>query len=276
MFEFQERQPGATRRRLADFVASVSRPLTEREIADVTAQQLNPFLPGSPWHAEFQPIDATPWRLPARPLPPSYLELLAWSDGGDFGNGDRWLQLFPTDGPGGVRAMTLAYHLPEYMPGALPFAFDGGGVFYLFDMREPADADGEYPVVAAHAGNIGWAADEECWPVADTLVEACRGRTGIADRASHAPLGPDLPDTADIYVDQVPPGSVAILNRLKKLLATTWRITEFRELPAAQPILAVEGGRPYTLHRKLEQSEDLRPYLFYSANGKLEPVWTDD
>ncbi|MEU0558103.1 SMI1/KNR4 family protein [Dactylosporangium sp. NPDC006015] len=265
-------------------MTEVRRAPTEQEIADVAAQQHNLLPPGGPAPASHRPIDASRWQLPERPLPPRYLALLAWSGGGDFGNGERCLQLFPIDGPSGVRAMTLAYHLPEYMPGALPFAFNGGGVFYLFDMREPANADGEYPVVAAHAGNLGWATHEECyppecWPVADDLAQACRGRTNIeelADCVCHTPptgSAPDLPETADIYVDQVPSDSVATLLQLRKLLAVTWRIGALRDLLAGQPILAVQGGRPYALHRVLEQSAELRPYLFYDADGRLEPVW---
>jgi hypothetical protein len=287
VFEYQDRRPGVTQRRLADFMAEVCQPPTEQEIADVAAQQRNMVAPGGPVRGSYRPIDASRWQLPHRPLPPSYLALLAWSGSGDFGNGERWLQLFPTDGPSGVRAMTLAYHLPEYMPAALPFAFNGGGVFYLFDMREPANADGEYPVVAAHAGSLGWATHEECyppecWPVADCLVQACRGRTNIEDLADcdcHTPSAEfttDLPEAADIYVDHVPLDSVTTLNQLRRLLAATWPVGVFRELLAGQPILAVKGGRPHALHRMLEQSADLRPYLFYDAKGKLEPVWPED
>jgi hypothetical protein len=183
--------------------------------------------------------------------------------------------------------MTLAYHLPEYMPGALPFAFNGGGVFYLFDLREPADADGQYPVVAVHAGNLGWATHEEgyppeCWPVADGLEQACRGRTNIEDLADcdcHAPparFAPDLPETADIFVNQVPPDSIATLVQLRKLLGATWRIGELRRLLATQPILAAKAGRPHSLHHLLDRSTELRPYLFYDAKGRLEPVWPED
>ena len=287
MFEYREPRPGATQRQLADFVTQVRQPPTEQEIADVAAQQRNLFPPGDRLHASYRPNDASRWRMSDRPLPASYLALLAWSDGGEFGTGAQWLQLFPTTGPSGVRAMTMAYHLPEYMPGALPFAFNGGGVFYLFDLREPANADGEYPVVAAHAGNLGWATHEECcppecWPVADSLEQACRGRTNIEDlahRYCHAPSAesaPDLPETADIYVDQVPPDSVATLAQLRKLLGVTWRIGELRELLAGQPILAVRAGRPYAVHHALDQFADLRPYLFYDTQGRLEPVWPDD
>jgi len=74
---------------------------------------------------------------------------------------------------GGVTPHLLAYHVPQYMPGALPFAMDGGGGFYLFDLR--ADAiDGEYPIFFAHAGNLGW---DDAVPVAQTFPDACRGNT---------------------------------------------------------------------------------------------------
>ena len=278
VFDYRGPQLGATQRQLADFATQLFQPLTGQEIADIAAQQRNPFPPNHPLHPGYLPIDASRWRLPPeQPLPPSYLSLLSWTNGGDFGNGERWFQLLPTDGPRGVRATMLAYELPEYMPGALPFAFNGGGVFYLFDLRRPADADGEYPVVASHAGNLGWGTDDECWPVADRLEDACRGRTNIENLAcrirQRLDPAPDLPDTADIYVDQVSPESIEILAQLRKLLGATWRFGDLRGLLACQPFLALKAGHPFALRRKLDQSIELRPYLFYDANGSLESVW---
>ncbi len=75
--------------------------------------------------------------------------------------------------------MMLAYHLPEYMPGALPIAFNGGGTFYLLDMRKPA-RNGEYPVVCSHAGSLGWDADEST-RIADSFLSACRGAVNVDD-----------------------------------------------------------------------------------------------
>lgn len=75
--------------------------------------------------------------------------------------------------------MMLAYHLPEYMPGALPIAFNGGGTFYLFDMREPAKK-GEYPVVCSHSGKLGWDTDE-CVRIADSFLSACQGSVNVDD-----------------------------------------------------------------------------------------------
>ena len=46
----------------------------------------------------------------------------------------------------------ISHCIPEYMPGCVPIAFDGGGTFYLIDMREPA-VDREYPILFGHAGS---------------------------------------------------------------------------------------------------------------------------
>lgn len=173
-------EPGATAEALARFVTGVARPLSAAEVAAANAGQRNPFPPGDPLHPAWWPIDPARWVIPTRPLPPPYLSFLRWSDGGWFRTGRREFGFFGTLDPGGgVRAMMLAYQLPEYMPGAVPIAFDGGGTFYLFDLREPP-VDGEYPVVCAHAGNLGWEPDES-WRIADSFLGACRGTVEVHD-----------------------------------------------------------------------------------------------
>ena len=112
------------------------------------------------------------------PLPAEYLALLRWSDGGEFRTGKRWFQFFPAVDPiHGVLAMREGYELPRYMPGALPIAFNGGGTFYVFDVRQPM-IGGEYPVCCTRAGNLGWAPDE-CVRISNTFLEACQGRTNV-------------------------------------------------------------------------------------------------
>jgi hypothetical protein len=173
---FDEAYPvaGASATDLERFVATVGQSLTPAEAGAINRGQRNPFPKGDPHYELWRPFDASQWVMPDRPLPASYLVLLRWSNGGEFRKGGRWFQFFPALDPGhGVRAMLLAYHLPQYMPGALPFAFNGGGTFYLFDMRGAAK-DGEYPVVCAHAGNLGWEPGE-CLRIAETLESACRG-----------------------------------------------------------------------------------------------------
>jgi hypothetical protein len=53
------------------------------------------------------------------------------------------------------------------MPEACPIGMDGGGGFYLLDMRLTLP-DGDYPVLWAHAGNLGF---EEAMPLAQSFNE---------------------------------------------------------------------------------------------------------
>ncbi|AMV24962.1 hypothetical protein VT84_11225 [Gemmata sp. SH-PL17] len=177
---FNESHPeaGASDEIIAQFVASVLEPLSGEEIAVINRRQQNPFPKSDLLHATFRPFDPTHWVLPNPLLPASYLAFLRWSNGGAFRTGGREFGFFPALGSGcGVRAMMLGYELPEYMPGALPIAFNGGGTFYLLDMRKPA-RNGEYPIVCSHSGNLGWDADE-CVPIADSFPNACRGTVNV-------------------------------------------------------------------------------------------------
>jgi hypothetical protein len=85
----------------------------------------------------------------------------------------------------------------------------------------------------------------------------------------------DLPTSADIYVDRVPPDAVAVLAKIRRLLGAPWPLAGLRDLLGSQPLRAV-AGNPSTLHRALASSPELRPYLFYGAEGGLMPVWSDN
>jgi hypothetical protein len=183
VFDKAYHQPGATEDDIAQFVTEIRRPMSAAEIREVKVSQQNPYPKTDPLHARWRTFDAAAWVIPDRPLPPSYLALLRWSDGGEFCTGERWFQFFPALDPRhGVRAMLLAYHLPQHMPGALPVAFNGSGTFYLLDMRCAATG-GEYPVVCAQADCLGWE-PEECCLVGDSLVGACRGTGNVDDLLS--------------------------------------------------------------------------------------------
>jgi len=170
---FDEAHPeaGATAADIAHLVATVGQPISPSEIEEVKRDLPLGSCP---------PFDPSRWVISDRPLPVAYLSFLRWSNGGEFRTGERHFQFFPALDPAhGVRAMLLAYHLPQYMPGALPFAFNGSGTFYLFDMRKPAVA-GEYPVVCSQAGNQGWQVDQ-FMEVSDTFSGACRGTVDVDD-----------------------------------------------------------------------------------------------
>jgi hypothetical protein len=140
VFEESHPRPGATERQITKFVNTVGQPLTPRELE---------------WLDGLDGLQDEPekWKLPNRPLPKAYLSFLRWSNGGWFRNGSRLIQFFPALGPvHGVRTMMLAYGVPHRAPRILPFAFNGGGIFYAFDMRRPAVRD-EYPIVAKECGS---------------------------------------------------------------------------------------------------------------------------
>jgi hypothetical protein len=177
---FDEAYPekGATEAIIECLVATVGKPLARSEIAWLMKEQRNPFPRGDPLYASYEPHDVRRWVIPNRPLPNSYLSLLRWSNGGQFRKGRRWFQFFPAlDRTNGVRVMMLAYQIPQWMPGAVPFAFNGGGVCYLFDMRRGA-IRGEYPILCSHAGNMGLEHDE-CARVATTFPAACKGKVNV-------------------------------------------------------------------------------------------------
>lgn len=150
---FDEAYPaaGATTDILTQFQVDVASPMSADEIETVNSSQHNPFPENDALHTALRPFNAADWVIPNCPLPATYLSLLKWSNGGEFRSGERWFQFFPAnDAVHGVRAILLAYRIPQYMPNARPFAFDGGGTFYMFDMRN-ASNHGEYPIVYAHS-----------------------------------------------------------------------------------------------------------------------------
>jgi hypothetical protein len=87
--------------------------------------------------------------------PVSWLSFLRWSNGGDFingENGERGFQdMFSLEQ---VREYTTLYGIAHFLPGAIPFAMDGGAALYMFDTRKSPNA-GEYPIVFCHSSEVG-------------------------------------------------------------------------------------------------------------------------
>ncbi|MFS0839074.1 SMI1/KNR4 family protein [Paenibacillus sp. 1P03SA] len=168
------KRAGAAEEILEMFLQNWKLPLTEDETKEIAARQGNPFPANSPFYDAYTPIDPAGWRLPQGELPDAYADLLRYSDGGEFQNGERYFQFFSTSD---FREMNLAYELPEYMPLSVSFAMDGCGNHYIFDMRQ-APVKGEYPILAAHSGSLGY---DDCVRVADSFEELCRGRSSLDD-----------------------------------------------------------------------------------------------
>ncbi|NOU79416.1 SMI1/KNR4 family protein [Paenibacillus sp. LMG 31459] len=169
-----QKHPGASEPELTRFTEEWQKPLTQEEIAEITGRQRNPFPVNDPLYAVYRPFDPALWTIPDLPLPAAYLSFLRYSNGGEFGNGERYVQLFGTDQ---LRSMMLAYEFPEYMPGGVPFAMDGSGHHYIWDMRT-AREDGAYPILIAHSGNLGY--EDAAW-IAGSFEELCRGTVSAED-----------------------------------------------------------------------------------------------
>ncbi|MEU8217905.1 hypothetical protein AB0C47_19270 [Micromonospora taraxaci] len=151
------------------------------------------------------------------------------------------------------------YEIGEWLTGYLMIGQEGDRAFVL-----RCDGGGG-PVFGVDLGGLGEVDLAVVAPVFDAWL-----RSGFALPPDPEP---DLPPTADVYVDKVPVDAVQLLVRARKLLGVYWRFGDLRGLLAVQPFLAARSARLYVLRRDLEHAPELRPYLFYATGHGLEAVW---
>lgn len=108
------------------------------------------------------------WTVPWCRLPDDYLDLLQWSNGGDFENGDRYIRFFEFYGD--IRSKMVDHAIPEYVPGLLPFGSDAGSRIYCFDTRE-AVPEGELPIASVPLGVLDF---EWVKTIAPNFLDFCR------------------------------------------------------------------------------------------------------
>ena len=161
-------EPPATDADIAAFVGSVFVPLSDNEIRDLHVEHKAAVGDG----CFDPPFDPATWQLPIRPLPDSYLSFLRYSNGGYFAGTNR--DFDPLFNTREVRDYMLGYSIPHWMPSSCPIGFDGGGTFYLLDMRRESDI-GDYPVLFAHAGNLGY---DEAIILANSFAELIANQLG--------------------------------------------------------------------------------------------------
>lgn len=174
VFEEVMKEKGASEEELTGLVQSIGLPLSQEEINSINSSQHNPFPLSDPLYNLYRPFDPTKWVIPNRPLPRSYLDFLRWSNGGWGRSGRREFGFFGTLD---LREFLLSYHVPQYMPGVIPFALDGGGIFYVFDMREEPVKE-EYPILVVASGDLDFGDDKI---LANSFIEAYTGKTRASD-----------------------------------------------------------------------------------------------
>jgi len=167
IFDEAQIAKGASEDEIACFVTEFPKPLSETELATTKTDLLKLKL-------DIEVYNPAKWILPNKPFPPSFLNFLSWNNGGWCRKGEREFGFLATFD---FREYMLAYMFPEWMESAVPFALNGGGVFYVFDMREEP-INGEYPILITKAGNQGY---HDAKLIADSFVEACSGTTNIED-----------------------------------------------------------------------------------------------
>lgn len=94
-------------------------------------------------------------------LDTSYKTFLLESNGGEFLRGEREYQMFSVNE---ICDFYEIYLFETYMPYALPFAMDGYGNFFLFDMRTQTSFI--YMVAANH---MCWES-EDCFQIAENFM----------------------------------------------------------------------------------------------------------
>lgn len=155
------------------------------------------------------------------------------------------------------------YDIGEWLTGYLMIAQENDRGFFL------RCDDGGGPVFRADLGALGATDLEVVAPAFEVWL-----RSGFAVPADPEP---DLPPTADVYVDKIPVDGLRLLVQVGKLLGVNWPFRDLRGLLAVQPFLAVRSAPLYALlHRHLEHAPESRPYLFYATDHGLEALWPTD
>ncbi|MCM0664873.1 SMI1/KNR4 family protein [Flavobacterium tyrosinilyticum] len=113
-------------------------------------------------------------------LPKELLELLEFSNGGGIINGDREFGYFSL---AEIETFYNEYQFPIYVPLFLPIAFNGGGIFYAYDFRNPININ----IVAVSSGDLDY---ESSIIIGKTLNEVLNKTNNIEDELYHSPKIP--------------------------------------------------------------------------------------
>lgn len=107
-------------------------------------------------------------------------ELLKFSNGGGIINGDREFGYFSLTE---IESFYHEYEFPIYAPLFLPIAFNGGGIFYAYDFRNPININ----IVAVSSGDLDY---ESSIIIGKTLNEVLNKTNNIEDELYTAPKIP--------------------------------------------------------------------------------------
>jgi len=136
---FHSKEEAISEDELHEIESFLSSPLNESELEEL--KDLS---------ATIGDVDYKAWELPELKLPNEYIKLLKYANGGELTNGEREFGFF---GKKEIRDYYLRYMFPEWQPKAVPIGFNGGGVFYAYDLRQDLDNP---PIIATASGVLDW------------------------------------------------------------------------------------------------------------------------
>jgi len=153
-FKFEEKYPGLSKDETQKISTFLSEEIKDGEIDNGSV------------------LDYKQWNLPLLKIPEQYLKLLSYSNGGLIVNGNREFGFF---GKNELREYYLNYEFPHYMPGVLPIALNGGGVFYAYDLRKTLENP---QIIAVGSGALDW---KFAYSLGNDLLEMLSKTTNIED-----------------------------------------------------------------------------------------------
>ncbi len=106
-------------------------------------------------------------------LPTEYIELLAYSNGGNIINGEQEFSFFDIHT---IREFYIVHGFVNFAPNMLPIAFNTSGIFYMYNFLEDKENP---PIYGVHASSIGF--DDSTGFLGNSLEEVMKGTRDIYD-----------------------------------------------------------------------------------------------
>ncbi|MEN9362397.1 MAG: hypothetical protein RL095_3932 [Verrucomicrobiota bacterium] len=249
IFKDQAHGYGASEDEILNFITSLKQSLSLQE-----REEISEF-----WkkHPEIQcDLNIDTWRFPNQSLSHQFLNFLRWSNSGCcLVNGEREFGFFSTHD---TRDMMISYEFPKYLPEALPFALNGGGWFYAFDMRkEPKN--GEYPIIFIESGNLSF---DDAFYLADSFIDALMDSRN-PEHLVHPPVDLPYPTEGSIWLLETPEGGLKTMFLLKKLLTESWGSQEMKNMILSTPVCINLKGNPFKTWSLLKEHKDLISIIGY-------------
>lgn len=194
------------------------------------------------------PFPSAPFRSRLEALCASYSRFL------EANEQDRELgEIVVLYGSHSVEERNITHEVATYLPDFVGIGNDSGDEEFLLNR------DGSETVFGHDPG---------CFGVSEPrVVHPCFSQWLAAECPLPAEAREVIPLAGQIWLLAAPPGGMKDMLALKKFLGASWSIPQMQNLLAATPVLLIEDGHPFGMHRKLGEHETFRPLLGFTEPG---------